>query len=259
MIGALFAVAGLVISLLAWLYPSRSDEPSTPQERAAYLAAADALCLEALGELQAVDTGDPEAAYTQQAAILQETLVAWSALEPPRQPDAELILPALSSLESMFLSINEFTALLTLGDMDQASAEFERYREHAAEFRRHSRSYGFTVCHSLGATAPPTTTGPTGGSNPRQEAIAQVCLETAVLAEAVNGDAAAEELGAHVAQIRETNLSQSEPDSMFHAVSNMVAAWEGYLALQDDPELTDDGQAFLATLRVVIDECNTRQ
>lgn len=59
-----------------------------------------------------------------------------------------------------------------------------------------------------------------------------------------------------VARIRQLNLERSEPDGLYWQVWQVVDAWDGYVALSNDPELSDGGQAVVAAVENLIEYCD---
>lgn len=153
-IGGVVAVVGVLVGLLAWLNPDPGSQLSTAEERRPYIAQVDAMCVD-VGKVNRQMT---EPKNTEQYAQVTETLAAayqkllgeWSALSLPRETDTAELRPTLDALEAMVFSMREVAEWMRLGDVQQAGDEFERLREHATEFRRLSRGYGFAQCPQIG-------------------------------------------------------------------------------------------------------------
>lgn len=64
-------------------------------------------------------------------------------------------------------------------------------------------------------------------------------------------------LGPYVEDIERINLQAPAADSFMDLVPDLVNAWEGYVALHADPELTDGGQAAVAMLEKLLGECRS--
>ncbi|MFI2101746.1 hypothetical protein ACH436_00505 [Isoptericola sp. NPDC019693] len=98
-----------------------------------------------------------------------------------------------------------------------------------------------------------------GETDPPPSTVLLICQATGELIGAVNAGAAEDEIGGHVQRIRDLSLDDPQADPTMGVVSavwSMADAWQGYLALREDPELSDGGAAFLAMVEALRQECS---
>lgn len=103
-----------------------------------------------------------------------------------------------------------------------------------------------TVC--LAGCQPSTT-------NSVEQAVGAICdladgaLRSVTTQQSVDGVAGA------IEQIRLINNSLPEADGIWWQVSQLADAWDGYIALRAEPELTDGGTAVAASLQNLVRYC----
>jgi hypothetical protein len=153
-LGGVLAVIALVVSYFAWVYPDPSNQVSSLQERHTYVAMAEAMCEEAGASLAglSMDGTTPEE-YSEQmekAAVSYNTVLQqWAELRPPREADEQQLRPILSSLEAMVISMRTVASWMREGNLQLASDEYERLREHGRQYKDHARAYGVYGCLGL--------------------------------------------------------------------------------------------------------------
>jgi len=97
--------------------------------------------------------------------------------------------------------------------------------------------------------------GPIGPASTVEQAVAAICdlaggaLRTVSTQQSVDGVAGA------IEQIRVINNSMPEADAIWLQVSQLADAWDGYVALRQDPDLTDSGTAVAASLQNLVTYC----
>jgi hypothetical protein len=153
-VGTLTGVVGVVLGLFAWLNPDPGNQPSSDQQRAAYLAEVDSMCAGAFLELagQNAGTTDPEE-YARSAEVAADTfggvLERWAALDLPKESDDRLVRPILDSLEQMVASMRGVANWVRRDDPKEAGDEFQRLREHTTAYRKAARDYGLRTCLNI--------------------------------------------------------------------------------------------------------------
>ncbi|MUN06914.1 hypothetical protein [Agromyces luteolus] len=165
--GVLVGLAALVIGWFAWLNPDPVGQPSTREDRLSYIEQVDASCAEYL-EFFATLALDGEVSSSEDlvriiddmrssAQALDHLWRTWQSIAPPRDADYSILRPTLDALESMRMSTDSVTDYLQRGlsggAIDQAvlASELEQMTQHATDFRRLAREYGFAICPQLGA------------------------------------------------------------------------------------------------------------
>jgi hypothetical protein len=86
--------------------------------------------------------------------------------------------------------------------------------------------------------------------------VAAICDVADGALRTVHADQSVDGVTTDVAQIRSLNGSMLEANAIWWQVSQLADAWEGYVALHNDPELSDGGTAVAASLENLVRFCN---
>jgi hypothetical protein len=164
--GVLLTVVGLVLAWITWYNPDPASQLSSREERQSYIAEVDELCGRFLTAYASLDMGstietredavrviESRHRFSEELEILRTD---WQSVPPPKETDTKVLRPALDALESMKISTDNTTSslerVLSGAEIDQEvmASELAQLDEHASEFRRLSREYGFNVCPQIG-------------------------------------------------------------------------------------------------------------
>jgi hypothetical protein len=161
LVGAAATSIGLVIALGAWLYPDYNDpnRVSSGEQRSAYVAIVNNLCLETFDELAtlAPPQDDPEGmqAYAGGMSEMYASLIQrWSAIELPVPGDEPAVRSMLDALERLSIAFADMGAAFSVSNpdliRDRLSLATEALDEAGADFRSAAGLYGVDECVSLG-------------------------------------------------------------------------------------------------------------
>lgn len=162
LLGGIATALGLLIALVAWLYPDLNDPdaPSSAQERAPYLAAANKLCQDVQVELSTVTPPAPDDPDARQhvavelSRIHRDLFARWSELSPPVPGDRPAIQSMLDALEELSISYGDLADTFEIQNPELFQTRLSQVavevRQAGEELRSSTRAYGVHDCTFLG-------------------------------------------------------------------------------------------------------------